>query len=634
MPSFRRPAPRRLVRPATVVGGLLLLLVVLALLALPFRTAPASADDAKADLEAARDALSAGDLEAARTSIASARTHTDEVQGAMQGIGGDVWSLVPVVGAPVSDVRHLGNALDRLTSTAEVAVEAWPTVNGKDATLLRGGGSIDVDALRVLVDAVSTASANLDAAQVELGQVHDSALGVGTRLADARDQAEEVVTPLAATARRTKPLTDALPDLFGAAGRKSYLLALLNPSEQRFSGGAPLTLAPLTVDDGRLTIGEARDTTDRDLYKVGRWPRVDGNPFHTGKLRISTATYAPDWSVSGEELLRGWERRGGAPQDGLVAVDVVALADLLRITGPVDVPVYGTIDSTNFTPKLVGDYDTYPSNDARHDLNLALVPVFANRLFSPGQGRQKIESIRDSARGRHFALWMRDPDVQAAVTDVGLSGELSDTDHDYLAVFNQNTNASKADYWQRREVTSDVQLREDGSAKVRMTVTVHNDSPPYTAPFGDPRGGTSLTRWNGMTLGVFLPEGVEVGSATVADKPVGTDVFDYYGRPYKLLRLTLPPTETRTVELEYVVPEAATAPGDGTLAYQLDATPQGMVVPQSVSVTVHWPAGYDVTELPDGWTRSAAGTATWDDPGLVTQPSFTVVGSSGAQAAP
>ena len=76
--------------------------------------------------------------------------------------------------------------------------------------------------------------------------------------------------------------------------------------------------------------------------------------------------------------------------------------------------------------------------------------MFADRLFEPGQGLEKIESLRNSARGRHFALWMRDPDVQAAVADIGLAGDLSDTDHDYVAVFNQNTNASKSDYWQKR----------------------------------------------------------------------------------------------------------------------------------------------------------------------------------------
>ena len=78
-----------------------------------------------------------------------------------------------------------------------------------------------------------------------------------------------------------------------------------------------------------------------------------------------------------------------------------------------------------------------------------------------------------------------------------------------------------------------------------------------------------------MTLGVFLPDGAEITSATAAGKALGTDVFDYYGRPYKLLRLTLPPGETREAVLEYDVPAAAVAPGDGTLTYRLDATPQG-----------------------------------------------------------
>ena len=419
----------------------------------------------------------------------SARRHADQVQDAMQGIGGDIWSLVPVVGEPVADVRHLGNALDHLTTAAEVAVGTWPTVNGKQATLF-GEGSIDIATLDDVVAAVDEASAQLDAAQLELGAVGDSALGIGTRLADARDEATAIVSPLASGTRAAKPLTDVLPALLGAEGDKTYLLALLNPSEQRYSGGAPLTVVPMTVSDGKLTMGKARDTSDPDLYRVGRWDKVEGNPFHNGKLRLSTANYAPDWSVSGEELLRGWERRTDQETDGLVAVDVVALADMLRITGPVDAPLYGRLDADNFTEKLVGDYDTYPDNEARHDLNRAIVPVFAERLLAPGDGVDKIESLRNSARGRHFALWMRDPDVQAAIADIGLAGELSDTDHDYVAVFNQNTNASKADYWQKRTVTSKVRLREDGSAKVRLTISVDNDSPPYGQSYPDPRGGS------------------------------------------------------------------------------------------------------------------------------------------------
>ncbi|WP_210649321.1 DUF4012 domain-containing protein [Nocardioides sp. SYSU D00065] len=633
MPSSRRTSRRRLVRPATVAGGLLLLLAAMALMAIPFLKAPGHAEGARTDLEAARTYLAAGDVASAESSVESARRHADQVQDAMQGIGGDLWSLVPVVGRPVADVRHLGNALDHLTTAAEVAVATWPAVNGERATLF-GDRSVDVATLGRLVDAVDTASVNLDAAQLELGAVSDSALGVGTRLAEARDEASTVVTPLASGARRAASLTAVLPELLGVEGDRTYLLALLNPSEQRFSGGAPLTVAPMKVADGRLTMGEARDTSDPDLYRVGRWTKVEGNPFHDGKLRLSTATYAPDWSVSGEELLRGWARRTGQEADGLVAVDVVALADLLRITGPVEAPIYGRLDADTFTQKLVGDYDAFPDNEARHDLNRAIVPVFAERLFSPGRGIEKITSLRDSARARHFALWMRDADVQAAVSDIGLAGELSHTEHDYVAVFNQNTNRSKADYWQRRAVRSDVRLREDGSATVRLTISVHNDSPPYAQAFADPRGGTSVTRWNGMTLGVFLPEGVEIASASAAGRAQGTDVFNYYGRPYKLLRMTLPPEATREAVLEYDVPAAAVAPGDGTLTYRLDVTPQGMVDPQELSVTVRWPRGYDVADLPEGWTRTGPGVTTYADPDLVTQPRLSITGSAGPAAAP
>lgn len=634
MPSSRRTSRRRLVRPSTVIGVLFLLAVGLVLLAIPFLKAPGHAQGARSDLEAARTSLAAGDIASAEASVQSARRHADQVQDAVQGIGGDLWSVVPVLGAPVEDVRHLGNALDHLTSAAEVALDAWPSVSGDDATLF-GKGSVDLETLDVLVSAVEDVSTDLDAAQLELGEVRDSSIGIGTRLGEARDEAVEVVTPLASSARRAKPLTEVLPELFGGEGDRTYLLALLNPSEQRFSGGAPLTVVPMDVRGGTLGMGDAIDTSDPRLFKVGRWTKVEGNPFHDGKLRISTATYAPDWSVSGEELLRGWERRTDQPVDGLIAVDVVALADMLRITGPVEAPApYGTLDAGSFAQKLIGDYDTYPDNAARKDLNRAIVPVFAERLMAPGDAIEKIESLRTSAQGRHFALWMRDPDLQAAVAEVGLAGNLSDTTHDYVAVFNQNTNASKADYWQQRAVSTDVRLAEDGSAKVRMTISVDNASPPYVQPFPDPRGGTYVTKWNGMTLGVFLPDGSELTRATAAGRPQGTRSFDYYGRPYKLLRLVLPPGETREAVLEYDVPAAADAPGDGTLTYRLAATPQGMVVPEALDVTVHWPEGYDVGELPEGWTRTGPGVAAYADPGLVTQPSFSVTGSTATAAAP
>src|SRR5688500_16120815 len=98
MPSDRRPSSRRWMRPAMLIGLLFLVLVGLALLAIPFLKAPDHAEAARTDLEAAKTSLEAGDVAAAEASVQSARRHADQVQDAMQGIGGDIWSLVPVVG--------------------------------------------------------------------------------------------------------------------------------------------------------------------------------------------------------------------------------------------------------------------------------------------------------------------------------------------------------------------------------------------------------------------------------------------------------------------------------------------------------------------------------------------------------
>ena len=151
MSSTRRAAPRRLIRPATVIGGLLLLLVVLALLAIPFLSAPGHAEDARAELTAAKDALDAGDTDAAVAAVERARSETDDLQGSVQGIGGDVWSWVPVAGGPVRDVRRLGNALDQLVAVAETGVRILPQVRGEESTLV-DDGNVDIDVLEDVID--------------------------------------------------------------------------------------------------------------------------------------------------------------------------------------------------------------------------------------------------------------------------------------------------------------------------------------------------------------------------------------------------------------------------------------------------------------------------------------------------
>lgn len=609
-------------------------MVVLALLAVPFLRAPSHAQTARAELEAAKAALSSGDFATAADAVERARHHADEVQDAMQGAGGDIWARVPVLGGPVSDARHLGDALDHLTSVAEVAVEAWPQVNGDRSTLL-SDGRVHLPTLERLSDQVATVSDELAAASADLDQVEADSVVGGRRLADVRDEAMGLVTPARDGIDALAPVIDTLPGLLGSENERKFVIAMLNPSELRYSGGAVLALSLLTTENGRFDVSPAFDSAESPaFFRPYYWLKVKGNPFHRGRQSVQTATYAPSWPVSGNELLNAFRSLRGRPGAGVIALDTVALGRLLEFTGPLEVPGYPTLTSENFVFETVGNYDAHPDPIERRGLNKALAPAFTGALLEPVDAVEKLMAIHELAQARHFAVYFRDPVPQKAFADLGLAGDLPDTEHDYIGVFTQNTNISKADYWQRRSVTSKVMLRANGSARVRMRIAIHNDSPPPAPGAYEQRGQSYTTRWNGMSVAAFLPMGADLLSARLDGNAVPFTPRQYFGRPFVRRTIDFPPQSRRTYALVYDVPAAAVVGDDGELTYRLDATPQGMVDPQALKVSVQWPKGYDVDELPEGWTRSGPGRAAYDNPGLVTQPSFSITGSTAGAAAP
>ena len=504
-------------------------LAALAWLARPLMDVKPEADAARDDLGRAEDALRAKDLDSAKVYVASARTHVDLASEQVNGVGGDVWRWVPVAGGAVGDARHLVDALDQATSIAQIGTELYPDVMANDS--LVQNTQVDLPQLERILAGVQKAGLHLHAAADDLDAVRGNTPFVGDSVLAARDSARERVDPLRTTYDEAAPVLEALPEVLGADGDRTYIVAIMNPAELRYSGGATLTLVPMTMSDGKVEFGDTVTTEDIAAGTDGKikWPKVKGNPFHTpGKTRVVSATFSPYWSQSGEELLRAWETRFGGHVDGLITVDLQALARLMTLTGPVQVDGVGELSSDNLVKTLAGSYDFFSSEDKRRAINAALVPVFREKLFEDGQFADKFRVLAQAAQGRHFALYFRDHRLQDAFENRGLAGDLSATDHDYIGVFTQNTNASKSDFWQARHVQSDVRLHPDGSADVTLTTTVQNASPPFTPPWtggqpddpaNDPRWGY-YTRWAGNSVAVFLPRGAQVeGQATIRNLP-------------------------------------------------------------------------------------------------------------------
>ncbi len=608
------PATSHGLRRRILIGSviLLFLFIALVLLALPFRSVPGNADAAQSDLTQAVAAIKAGDIELAGEHVRAARSEVDDVRDVTNGVSGRVWSLVPVAGSGVRDVRHLGDALDDVTGALEVVMDLEPAVSGEKASLFLSEGGVDISTLQKVLAGVNTIEDKIDGARSSLDDVAGTSPIVGDATAAARDKALAEVIPAQETLTDLRPLLSTLPGMLGAEKKESYVLALLNPAEQRFSGGAALSFSGMTLDMGRLTRSRVNDVgSNARFFRSTVWQGVKGNPFHGPyKAQITKTTLAPSWPVAGEEVLRAWARLKKNEADGLVAVDVVALARLLEVTGPLDVPGVGAVTADTLVPLTLNSYDRYDleATEQRRKINRALIPAFLDQLFASDDFIGTATALAEAAKARHLVLYLRDRAAQEAVTKIGFDGDLSATDQDYVGIFTQSTVGTKADYWQRKVISSDVQLRANGSAQVRLRVDLRNEAEPL--PPGVPETGyTSRDIYS--NVGTFLPEGVKVRRATFDDEPFEPELRDYFGRPYFTKGVILLQGESKTLTLEYDVPNAATVK-DGELVYGLDFDNHPTVRPEELSVTVHWPKGFRNADLPEGWVPGKGRSARFD----------------------
>lgn len=602
------------------------LVVALGLSAWQLRGAPADARQAQDELTHATSALGNGDAEVAWEHVHAAREHVDDVKGATHGPGGWLWSKAPLIGSGVSDARHLASAMDELTSALEVTEGLYPQVSGEESELLEKG-SVHLGVLEEALGGLDEIGRHVREAEEHLNAVKGTNSYVGETTADARDTALAKVEPAVSTLDRLDPLLERLPEMLGGDGRKQYVVALMNQAEMKYSGGSTLTFSHFGLDSGDMKRGRVRDTlTSAPLFKTLTWPKVEGNTLAAdGGRRITHASIAPSWSVAGEELLRPWDTITRMETDGVLALDMQAIAEVLRVAGPLEVPGFGEVNADNVVRVTSGDYDRFPREEQRRRkrLNRALIPAFMDRVFSGVDFVSTMRALDTAAKGRHLAFYVRDDEVREAMQTLGFAGDLSETEHDYLGFFTQNMVGSKADYFQAKSLKSDVRLRPDGSARVTLEATVLNEGPSTVA--GDLSAYTDPTL--DATYAAFLPKGAKVREAVAVtptgEVPIEGGTQEFFGRSFLTHRQVLAAEQAATLRLTYDVPQAAVASGDA-LTYRLDVDPHPTVKAEQVDVTVRWPKGFSADELPEGWRRTPKGAARWSVDALPGKVSWSV----------
>jgi len=286
------------------------------------------------------------------------------------------------------------------------------------------------------------------------------------------DEAKDQVARLTLILRKLVGLEDLYLNLFN--GQKTYLLVFQNYDEIRATGGFIGTYGVLKLTNGsidRLKI-ESIYQLDSQITKQIAAP----GPFqpHIPKWGIRDANWFADFPSSAEKLLYFFEL-GSQTADGVLALTPKTFEDLLNLVGPIEMPDYDVVlTAENFQEvvqfKTSEDYD--PKLNKPKKLLDDFAPLLLDRLsgLSQDQWFNLLQILENNLKQRHIILYSKEGNAQELIKDLGYSGEVLETDHDYISVINSNLGGTKTDLNMDQAVNLRSKVLSDGSIINTLTI--------------------------------------------------------------------------------------------------------------------------------------------------------------------
>ena len=621
------PPPPRSISPLQGVGIALAVAFGVAVfwlqagMALAFGQLASGGLELQDNLTEAADALVAGDYAAGEAAYRNARESTDLIERAVASPQLEFLSRFRGLATATTNLDRLSVAATDIAVATGELLTLYGDLSGKAGTTrIFSDGAIDLARLEQLPTQVAVAKAQLLDAQFQLESIQASSRPA-QMLDDLRNTALAEVRPVLTAVEALDRIAPFLPDALGANGVRRYLVAIGNQAEMRAAGGAPLSLVLVEFDNGRISIPVKGQTSTQlfpPLNAPVTWYGPAYNPFFPGNTRtrpfVVTNTH-PNMLFSGREMAQAWEGGGYPRVDGVVTMDLTAIAAVLDATGPVESSTYGSVTGDQIGEILLIDaYADFGQEEAlaRQQANQELLDVLLTRILGGEDLVSAAQAIASTAPGRHFQVWMRDAQLQQLAIDSGASGIVQDPGTgDWSALYTQNGNQSKTDVFQQRNVLVWVSLSEDGSARVNQQLTLTNATPP-DRPEGPPERIGYETSWVKNAYLMYVPNAARNYRASYpgdfAVRPfkghgrrqLGSGwVDDGFG--HKLIRVTgwTPPGGQTAVSVSYELPPGTfSTDNPNVLEYNLQAEPQSLFVDSLLTVSVTPPPGWRVNQQP------------------------------------
>lgn len=403
--------------------------------------------------------------------------------------------IVPFFGGYYSDAKNFINAgaeelsaVDKLLTNLEPA-KAELGFNGNP----KSGPERITQALNILnksLPLLNQVETNLNNAANSVKDIDTNKYPdkIGGRTVKANvEVAKNFIIGASVAVKEGKPALLVAPQLLGIPNSKNYLLLFQNDKEIRPTGGFMTAYATLTINNGQV-----QSTTSDDIYRLDEkllnvcltkicpltppapivkyLPEVSGKPRSAWSMRDSNIS--PDVPTSAQEFERMYKLLGeGLPFDGIIFIDTQVVESLIEVTGPID--VYGTkysaeMDKRCNCPNVIYELESYAEIAAKGEKDRkAILGVLMQQILARSVGSdveklpQLISAIATLANHKHVMFYMHDEGAEKALSALNWTGEIKNTDGDYLHINDSNFAGGKSNIYVTQTVTQEINIQND-----------------------------------------------------------------------------------------------------------------------------------------------------------------------------
>lgn len=297
--------------------------------------------------------------------------------------------------------------------------------------------------------------------------------------------------------RLTSNTIDFFPSLFGINREKIYLVLFQNNMELRPGGGFIGSYGLLTLDNGKIKDFSIHDVYDADGQLRGHveppYPIRRYLPSVHWYLRDSN--FDVDFAKSASMSAFFLNLETGQNVDGVIAVDVSFVKNLLNVIGSVYVPDYKEKVNSNNLFELTESHaekNSFPGSRQKKDFLSSLfsaikLNIFSNKNFSQ---LSLAKVVSESILQKHLLFAFSDSNLQDVFTVNNWSGALWDSRqekkesiNDFAGINEANLGVNKTNYFIKRKISENVSIEESGQVLGEITVAYKNTSNSW--PGGD-----------------------------------------------------------------------------------------------------------------------------------------------------